>query len=37
MLAKLNTMAQRNSFALFIIALYAVELIAGLPRGIPER
>lgn len=34
MLAKLNTMAQRNSFALFIVALYGVELLDELIYGL---
>lgn len=34
MLAKLNTLARRNSFALFIIALYGVELLDELIYGL---
>ena len=34
MLAKLNTMTRRNSFALFIIALYGVELLDELIYGL---
>ncbi len=34
MLAKLNTMARRNSFALFIVALYGVELLDELIYGL---